>query len=237
MAQWHDTTYRGEVIKRGQLTTSQEKISVRTGVSKRTVQRVLEDLQKVQVINVDANRVRSKISILCYDKYQLGNGDNGAPVSPPVTSPVTPTVSPIVSTLQESNKLKNKKYIIALSDGEFDLKSFPDLWKKHFPNRPLKKFDDARAKKVERAIKKHGLNSKKKLNNYLAFCASLDWMNGRTPKRWFAGFDFLMKPDTLTKAQEGSYGQINDELEPISNTVEIKSVFEGMDIEKLDGAL
>lgn len=63
--------YRGVTIERGQLTTSYQAISDRTGVSIRGVRTVLRDLKTTNEVTHKPTRHYSVISITNWEKYQM----------------------------------------------------------------------------------------------------------------------------------------------------------------------
>lgn len=68
-----DNDYRGMTIKRGQLTTSQDAIAKRTGLSRQNVRTALSNLVKTQEINLQTNQHFTLITICKYEDYQNEN--------------------------------------------------------------------------------------------------------------------------------------------------------------------
>lgn len=73
-AQYKDTRYRGNLIKRGQIITSVNAISERTGLSAQNIRTAMEHLQSTGEINKQTNKQTNKhftiITICKYDTYQ-----------------------------------------------------------------------------------------------------------------------------------------------------------------------
>lgn len=68
-----DKKYRGKIVKKGQLTTSYQALSDRTGVSMQSIRTVLKDLKSTQEITHQNMRNYSIITITKWDEYQPAN--------------------------------------------------------------------------------------------------------------------------------------------------------------------
>lgn len=69
-ANHEDRTWRGMIIKRGQLVTSRRILSTQTGISERTIRTCLERLQSTHEIAIKSTQRNSIITICNYDIYQ-----------------------------------------------------------------------------------------------------------------------------------------------------------------------
>lgn len=70
-ANHEDNRYRGEVIKRGTLVTSLDKLSNDTGISVRSIRTSLKKLEMTNELTLRKNTKGTVIQIVKYDNYQL----------------------------------------------------------------------------------------------------------------------------------------------------------------------
>ena len=70
LVNWEDKKWHGEIIKRGQIITSQPHLAQESGLSVKQVRRALENLKSTGEIIVEITNKFSKITIKNYSKYQ-----------------------------------------------------------------------------------------------------------------------------------------------------------------------
>lgn len=84
-AQYKDTRYRGNLIKRGQLITSVDAIKQRTGLSVQNIRTAINNLQSTGEINKQTNKHFTLITICKYDTYQDNNEEGNKPTNNQIT--------------------------------------------------------------------------------------------------------------------------------------------------------
>lgn len=74
-----DKRWQGEIVKRGQLVTSRQKLSSETGISGQTIRTCLDRLERSgEIVRVSTN-AKTIITITNYDKYQVDSVDDRKP--------------------------------------------------------------------------------------------------------------------------------------------------------------
>lgn len=84
-AQYKDTRYRGNLIKRGQLITSVDAIKQRTGLSVQNIRTAINNLQSTGEINKQTNKHFTLVTICKYDTYQDNNEEGNKPTNNQIT--------------------------------------------------------------------------------------------------------------------------------------------------------
>lgn len=102
-----DKKYRGSTIRAGQLTTSYQAISDRTGVSIRSIRTVLKDLKTTHEVTCENMRHYSLITILKWDIYQ----GRDTPDDNLVTSKRQPNDNLMTTNKNEKNEKNGKNNI------------------------------------------------------------------------------------------------------------------------------
>lgn len=107
-----DKKYKGELIKRGQLVSSREKLAFETGLSQEQVKRSLKELERTNDITKQSSRKGTLITINNYNLYQDSNQQttNETPSNEPIKQPPNNQQTP--SNKNKKNKKKLKKYSI-----------------------------------------------------------------------------------------------------------------------------
>ncbi|MEA4875302.1 hypothetical protein [Anaerorhabdus sp.] len=105
-----DRKYKGELIKRGQLVSSREKLAFETGLSDEQVKRSLKELERTNDITKQSSRKGTLITINNYNLYQDNNQQtpNETPSNEPIKQPQNNQQTP--SNKNEKNIKKLKKY-------------------------------------------------------------------------------------------------------------------------------
>lgn len=103
-AQYKDSRYRGNEIKRGQLITSVDAICKRTGLSIQNVRTALANLEETGEINKQTNKRVTLITICKYDTYQGESEEGNKQTNKRVTNNQQTS-----NNIQEVNKERNKE--------------------------------------------------------------------------------------------------------------------------------
>lgn len=104
-AQYKDSRYRGNLIKRGQLITSVEAISGRTGLSAQNIRTAIEHLQSTGEINKQSNKQFTLITICNYDTYQDNSEEGNKQTNKQVTNDQQTS-----NNIQERKNIRNKEF-------------------------------------------------------------------------------------------------------------------------------
>jgi uncharacterized phage protein (TIGR02220 family) len=99
-----DRKYRGDIVKKGQLTTSYDAISKRTGVSIQSIRTVLKDLKSTNEVTHKSTRHYSIITICNWDNYQ----DTNRPSNNEVTTYQQAT-NKLLTTNKNDKNVKNER--------------------------------------------------------------------------------------------------------------------------------
>lgn len=119
-ANFHDSSFRGQSICRGELLTGRKKLAEETGLSEQSVRTVLRDLQSTNEITIKSMTKFSIISIVNYEDYQDANQQTNQQ-----STSVQPTANQQVTTSQERKKNKKKKNISCQFDFESVYQDYP----------------------------------------------------------------------------------------------------------------
>lgn len=187
-------------LQRGQVLIGVRELADHLGFSKDTVFRQLKYLCERDTIRKEAATEGTLVTILNYDQYQSltkilrqdcdtdATGAGHDPGRPPNASR-TP--------IEEDNEDRHKEDVA---------QSLVNLWNENSGTLP--KVKDLTQKR--RVAIRERLRAEPNLNVWLEGIkkiAASDWCNARAEKNksWEASFDFLLKPDSLTKVLEGQY--------------------------------
>lgn len=116
-ANFKDQKFKGKLVKRGSFLTSHEQISEKTGVKKRSVRSVLNDLKKSGEIVTKSSRQGTEIIVKNWEQYN-------SHVTKDVTKDVTKAVA-LKSTIKKEKKEKKENNIYITAQKLFEL--LPDL--------------------------------------------------------------------------------------------------------------
>ena len=118
-ASHEDRSWRGKVIKRGQMVTSRKILSSETGISEQTIRTCLERLKSTSEITIQSTNRNSIITICNYEIYQAEKNEANQQTNQPARRQSTSSQPTIKQELKELKNIKNTKK-------EFDL-SFVDV--------------------------------------------------------------------------------------------------------------
>ena len=126
MANIEPTSYRGKVIPRGSLATTEQKLSYETGLSRQQIRTAMNKLISTNEIAKTSNKEYTVISVKKYNEYQVTS--MSALVSPTIPNVVMPTTETtinqgaIATTPLLNKKIRRKEYnppISPLKGGRF----------------------------------------------------------------------------------------------------------------------
>ena len=110
MAQFEDTKFRGQEIKRGQLMTGRKKISADTGISEQSIRTALSNLKSTNEITIKSTSKYSIITICNYNEYQKRENNINQQINQQINQRPTSN-QPATNHIQEGKELKNEKNI------------------------------------------------------------------------------------------------------------------------------
>jgi len=206
-----DRTYRGQVVKRGQIRTSREKMATATGMTNRKIRTALSNLIATKDIEIKATNRFSLISICSYDSYQSFVIENGQLFDQPNDQPNDQQTANHQTRIKEDKKNKN---LIKRKQTQERRQIVFDSFKKHCSNlRQMSVISDARKKGADRLwarICKHESKQtpEQRLKLYFEICNSSAWLTGTAygvKSGWKADFDFVARDKTITQVIEGVY--------------------------------
>ncbi len=168
-----DKKWQGQLVKRGQLITSNNHLATDLRLSVQTVRTAIQKLQDSGYIKIKSTNRFTLITLVNYDKFQSAKGENNKPVNNQTASKKH-TANSQVTTTKESNKenksnnekieirLKNfEKKVFALS--QFDLKilkGFFDYWSELNSEKTVMRFEKDEFFDINTRLKKWALNEK-----------------------------------------------------------------------------
>lgn len=115
-ANWKTKKWRGKKIKRGQLWTSIESLSEKSGLTPMQVRTSLEKLMKTNEITNKSTNEGRLITVVNYDFYQSNEGDITSDLTSNLTSNLTDeqqTYNKPITTTKEVKELNNNIVVVA----------------------------------------------------------------------------------------------------------------------------
>ena len=101
---WTDRRWRGQVVKRGSITSSYEKLATETGLSVMQVRTAIKKLQSTGEITSKSSNKNTVFIVNNYDLYQGSNKQNNEPVT---SKQQTDNIQ--ITTTKESKEVKKEK--------------------------------------------------------------------------------------------------------------------------------
>jgi hypothetical protein len=205
-----DRTYRGQVVKRGEVRTSREKMATATGMTDRKIRTALSNLVTTKDIEIKATNRFSLISICSYDSYQSIAIENGQLFDQPNDQPNDQQTSNHQTRIKEDKKVDINKRNQTKERREMVFYAY----KRYCPNlRQMSVITDTRKKHADRIWKRicnhdSDKSPEERLRLYFEICNSSAWMSGTAfgvKQGWKAGFDFVARDNTITQVIEGVY--------------------------------
>lgn len=206
-----DRTYRGTLIKRGQLRTSREKMAMATSMTDRKIRTAISNLISTKDIEVKTTNRFSLISICRYDSYQSLVIENGQLFDQPNDQPNDQQTSNHQTRIKEEKKEKN---ILKRNQTKERREMVFEAYRRYCNNlRQMSVITDGRKKAADRIwnrICKHESDKspEERLKLYFEICNSSAWMTGTAygvKPGWKASFDFVARDNTITQVIEGVY--------------------------------
>ena len=195
-ANYATSEYRGVTIERGQAVFGLDSLSQSLGYSIKQIRTAVDKLKKTGEITVWTNRQFSVATIINYDEYQdmtenderanEGQTDGKRKANKGQTKGTQRAVS------KEIKKERNKEiYTYVLDEFNSVCQSLPKV----------KTINQTRRGRIDKAQAQLGDMTFTELFNRVE---ASDFLTGRV-KTWRADFDWILKPENLTKIIEGSY--------------------------------
>jgi len=212
-----DKKYRGKLVKKGQLTTSYNAISLRTGVSVRGVRTVLRDLKATQEITHEATRHCSVISITKWDSYQLDDKQNDN-LNDKLTTDRRQPNDNLTTTNKNVNNVKNEKNVEkkckapTISNDLFD--NVINTWNNILAGKNNFKYvRGLKSQTKEKFFAIVELNSEFKNVESWTECfnnvKNIDTYNGNNPHSFVASLVWLIDTEKIVDVLNGQFGGNN----------------------------
>ncbi|MEH6538263.1 MAG: hypothetical protein V7719_17835 [Psychroserpens sp.] len=170
-----DKKWQGNLIKRGQLITSNNHLATDLMMSVQTIRTALQKLQEGGYIQIETTNRFTLITLVEYDKFQSAKMDSNKPVNTQPTVKEQSNNSQLTTT-KESNKgnkvnkekieirrEKFKKQVFALSEFNINiLNSFFSYWSELSIDKQKMKFESHGFFEIEKRLKKWLSNERPK---------------------------------------------------------------------------
>ena len=117
LANWIDKKWQGNVIKRGQLVSTPDKISKKLGLSVQQVKTAIKNLKRTNEITSKGTNRYTIYTVINYDLYQNQNTDNNQQENDQITNE-QPTSNKRTTTTKENKEVKNSPFPLLQQVGE-----------------------------------------------------------------------------------------------------------------------
>jgi hypothetical protein len=211
-----DKSWRGVIVKKGQLITNLNALSIETGISKQTVRTCLNRLEKTREINTQTNTRFTLITICKFDSYQDNSKVSNTQTNTQINTPLTHDQHATNTQLTHTKEYKNIRKITVSKETamerdeagagfSFDVK---DYFNKTLDDngsmipRIRSKFEGQRKAWLNARIKEYGLEGVKKV---ITLASQSQFLNGGGNKGFVASFDWIMRPNNFPKVLDGNY--------------------------------
>lgn len=199
-ANHEDKRHRGKIIKRGQLVTSRNILSIETGISEQTIRTCLERLKLTNELTIQSTNRNSVITICNYDSYQEKKEETNQPTNQPTNQQVT-------NHQTRSKEVKNNSTIG--QQEKIDFEEFKNLFNSTCFSLPkIKAITDKRKAKIKARYKQIGgdLGGAKIFFERIEQSNFLTNRNGENRNGWTASFDWIFNnEENVAKIIEGNY--------------------------------
>lgn len=197
-------------LKRGQLVTSDEELSLACEYSRNTIRKHLELLKTLGSVDIKRDNQGTVITICKYSEYQdVKNKESTAEGTTTCTTDWTTTWTTDCTTDWTRNKKiknlkKNKEGKEAPASTDPGTDGLVNAWNENCGNLPkVIKLGSSRTTHAKARLKENP--SLDYWVEIIKRVAASDFCNGQNSRQWVANIDFLLRPDTQFKALEGSY--------------------------------
>lgn len=130
---FEEKKWRGNLVKKGQLVTSNKTLSIETGLSLQSIRTALKKLESTNEITIQSTNVFTKIYIQNYKKYQENKHLDNKPANKPTTNDQQ-TINKRITTTKECKECKECKEGKNEKNKEKDISK--DISKKKVANAP-----------------------------------------------------------------------------------------------------
>lgn len=214
-ANYEDKEFMGSMVKRGEFITSVSHLAVETGLSVQQVRTAIKKLKKTGELTIKSHNKYTAISIVKYNDYQeLQQTDNNQATNNQQSSNKQSTTT---NEVNEVNKVNEENISMSPQSVVDDLNSakknvpyakIKNLWNEIFQDTAISKCDKVTEKR-KAAIRQRWYNGTgQDLNNWENAFSKIkqsDFLMGNNDKDWQASFDWVIRPDSITKIMEGKY--------------------------------
>lgn len=190
---WRETEFQNVTLQRGQIATTLPKIADENGITERQARTILDRLKTTGKVSVKTTSKFSIITLLDYDCVSENVRQNVTQMSDKCQSNVRPTLLK-----EEYKKEEEQKH---RASGFEEVKR---LFNKICVSLPPLEFDLTiqQVRLIEQAKKiLQGLS----FEDYFKRVERSDFLCGRTESGFKADFNWIMKPDNMTKILSGNY--------------------------------
>ena len=231
-ANYIEKTWKGKVVKRGQLITSLNNLSAETGLSRQTVRLSLSRLELSNEITIVATHSNSTITICKYDNYQTEkkksntqtSTPNNTTSSPPNNTATTHTLAHNlarqttltkevieVKEVKESKEEKEIKNNDRSIDFEILENEILEIWNNTVGDivPKIKKLTEARKRQFKAILPTMGASCAEQVEMMKNICLKInnsDYLSGRLDSTIPIKWDWVMEcEDNWRKIHEGKY--------------------------------
>lgn len=195
-------------VERGQLHTAERTLAKLWKWDRKRVVRFLGRLERCEMIHLQKDHSGILLTISNYAKYQDKEADDGAIHG----ADEGPSEDHRGTTQEEGKEGKedNNPPVVpqASNDREPSLKPehVVEAWNDMAERCGLPKVDrltKERRRKLASRIRDHTVDD---FTEAIAAVGRSSWLRGENNRSWRANFDFFIRPDSITKLKEGTYG-------------------------------
>ena len=213
-----DKNWRGITVKKGQLITNLNALSVQTGISKQSVRTCLNRLEKTGEINTQTNTRFTVITICKFDSYQ----DNGKTINTQtnthINTPLTHDQHTANTPSTHTKEYKNIRKITVSKETAIESQNAGRLVEiKKFFNSTLDKNNSAmpriksniegqRKAMLNARISEYGIDT---VRHVIFLASQSDFLNGGGGKGFVANFEWIMRPNNFPKILDGNFNNKN----------------------------
>lgn len=195
-ANFADGYYKGVEVKRGQAVFGYESLSAELGFTIQQIRTAIKKLKKTGEIDVCSNHQFSIATINNYANYQFEEQQTNNKRITNVQQTNNKRLTDVQQTdnsiiIINNNKKEERIYTYVQNSFNSICKSLPKV----------SKITETRKRRIDKASKLLGAMTFEALFRKVE---ASDFLTGKQ-KEWIASFDWIMKPENLTKIIEGNY--------------------------------
>lgn len=204
IANHEDKKWRGQVIKRGQVVTSQDKIAVALGFvdkknqpARQPIRTALSNLQKTNDITIKTTNKYSIITVNNYNKYQTSNQQNSKKV----------TNKKRKNNQQPNHQATTTKEYIKNNKNNILYSAIKDTYNKFCPSLPTcTRLSEGRIRMIKARLEEYKLTD---FEIVFKNAEASEFLSGRSGDWGGCNFDWLIRPNNFLKVLEGTYKNVS----------------------------